>query len=74
LAATGQTVPNQLKQPTDRPTLRWMFQCFEGISLVRFVPPYGPPQQEITCLESLHEQVIRLLGQHCEKLYERERV
>lgn len=31
LAATGQTVPNQLKQPTDHPTLRWMFQCFEGI-------------------------------------------
>ena len=26
LAATGQTVPNQLKQPTDRPTMRWMFQ------------------------------------------------
>jgi hypothetical protein len=21
----GQLVPNQLKQPTDRPTLRWMF-------------------------------------------------
>ena len=25
LATTGQTVPNQLKQPTDRPTMRWMF-------------------------------------------------
>ncbi len=35
LAATGQTVPNQLKQPTDRPTMRWMFQCFEGISAIR---------------------------------------
>src|SRR5262249_54941404 len=34
LAVTGQTVPNQVKQPTDRPTMRWMFQCFEGISLV----------------------------------------
>ncbi len=26
LAATGQTVPNQLSKPTDRPTLRWIFQ------------------------------------------------
>lgn len=70
LAATGQTVPSQLKQPTDRPTMRWMFQCFEGISLVRVVPPQGPPFQAITGVEPLHEQVIRLLGPRCAKLYE----
>jgi hypothetical protein len=70
LATTGQTVPNQLRQPTDRPTLRWMFQCFEGISLVRFLPPHGPPQHEITGVALLHEQVIHLLGPYCEKLYE----
>jgi transposase len=43
LAATGQTVPNQLSQLTDRPTMRWMFQCFEGISLVAFSTSHGPP-------------------------------
>ena len=43
LAATGQTVPNQLKQPTDRPTLRWIFQCFEGVSLVVFQPHKDHP-------------------------------
>jgi transposase len=70
LAATRQTVPSQVKQPTDRPTMRWMFQCFEGISLVRFLPPHGPPLQEITGLVPLHEQVIRFLGPYCAKLYE----
>jgi transposase len=70
LAATGQTVPTQLKQPTERPTMRWMFQCFEGISLVRVLPLHGPPQQEITGVEPLHEQVIRLLGPYCVKFYE----
>ena len=25
------TVPNQLGRPTDRPTLRWIFQCFQSI-------------------------------------------
>ncbi|MGH2501808.1 MAG: IS1634 family transposase, partial [Ktedonobacterales bacterium] len=70
LTATGQTVPNPLKHPTDRPTMRWMFQCFEGMSLVRFVPPHGPPLQEITGVEPLHEQVIRLLGPSYEKRYE----
>jgi transposase len=70
LAATGQTVPSQVKQPTDRPTMRWIFQCFEGISLVRFVPLHAPPFHEITGVEPLHEQVIRLLGTSCAKLYE----
>jgi transposase len=69
LAATGQTVPNQLKQPTDRPTMRWMFQCFEGISLVAFTPPNGPPHRDIAGLEPLHEQVVALLGPSYEKLY-----
>jgi hypothetical protein len=69
LAATGQTVPNQLKQPTDRPTMRWMFQCFEGVSLVPFQPPHGPPQHNLAGLEPLHAQVAKLLGPHCEKLY-----
>jgi len=50
--------------------MRWMFPCFAGISLVRFIPLYGPPLQEITGVEPLHEQVIRLLGPHCANLYE----
>jgi transposase len=45
LTATGQTVPSQVKQPTDRPTMRWMFQCFEGISLVHFLTYQGPTQR-----------------------------
>jgi transposase len=70
LAATAQTVPSQVKQATARPTMRWMFQCFEGISLVHFLSSSGPPQHTITGLEPLHEQVIRLLGPFCAKLYD----
>ena len=28
-------VKNQLGQLTERPTLRWIFQCFQGIHLVK---------------------------------------
>jgi transposase len=70
LAATGQTVPSQVKQPTERPTLRWMFHCFAGSSLVHVLPAHGPPQYEITGVEPLHEQVMRVLGPCCEQLYE----
>jgi hypothetical protein len=49
--------------------MRWMFQCFEGVSLVAFQSPQGPPQCELAGLEPLHEQVVALLGAYCEKLY-----
>jgi hypothetical protein len=51
------------------PTLRWIFQCFEGISLFTFPQPGGPPQQAVTELEPLHGQVLALLGPSYEKLY-----
>jgi len=69
LAATGQTVPNQVSKPTARPTLRWMFPVFEGMSLVTLPQPLGPPQLEIAGLEPLHEQVLALLGPTYEKFY-----
>jgi hypothetical protein len=69
LAATGQTVPSQVKQSTDRPTMRWMFQCFEGMSLVGFTPPNGPPPRAIAGLQPLHEHVVAVLGASCEQLY-----
>ena len=34
LAATEQTVPNHVNKPANRPTMRWIFQCFEGIDLL----------------------------------------
>jgi transposase len=31
LRETGQTVPNQLNKPTQRPTMRWIFEIFMGV-------------------------------------------
>ncbi|HEU0025930.1 MAG TPA: hypothetical protein VFQ25_02340 [Ktedonobacterales bacterium] len=31
LVKTSQTIPDQLGQPNNHPTLRWVFQCFEGV-------------------------------------------
>ena len=36
LAQAGETIPNQLGQPTAAPTLRWVFQCFMAVHLVVF--------------------------------------
>jgi transposase len=69
LAASDQTVPNQLNQPTNRPTMRWLFECFEGINLLTLPGPSGP-QTLIHGLESLHQLVLRLLGPSVSKMYE----
>jgi transposase len=69
LAARDQTVPNQLKQPTNRPTMRWMVECFEGINLLTLPSP-GGSQTLIHGLEPLHDLVLTLLGPAVSKIYQ----
>jgi transposase len=61
LAATEQTVPNQLNKPTNRPTMRWIFQCFEGIDLLH-IRVGSHWQTQVLGLQALHQRVLRLLG------------
>jgi transposase len=61
LVATGQTVPNQVNKPINRPTMRWMFQCFEGIDLLHIRRGSGW-QTQVLGLQALHQRVLRLLG------------
>jgi transposase len=37
LARQKENLPNQINQPTQRPTLRWVFQLLEGIHRVRLL-------------------------------------
>ena len=62
LAETGQTIPDQLGEPTDHPTLRWAFQCFEGIELLHISVPPAEKHTLVLRLQPLHEQVLALLG------------
>ena len=61
LAQTEQTVPNQINKPTKRPTMRWIFQCFEGIDLLH-IRIGSSFQTQILGLQPLHQQILRLLG------------
>jgi transposase len=69
LAATGQTVPDQVRKPTARPTLRWLFQCFEGIDLHHTLHPGGTRATEILRLTPVHRLVLHLLGPAYENCY-----
>jgi transposase len=61
LAATQQTLPNQVNKPTNRPTMRWIFQCFEGIDLLH-IRLGSRWHTQILGLQALHQQILRLLG------------
>jgi transposase len=65
LAATGQSVPDQLKKPPQRPTMRWLFPCFEGLDLLKF--PDRPPVP--LRIEEVHRLVLSLLGDRFLKIY-----
>jgi len=61
LAQTEETIPNQVNKPTKRPTMRWIFQCFEGIDLLH-IRIGSSFQTQVLGLQALHRQVLRLLG------------
>jgi transposase len=61
LVATQQTIPNQVNKPSNRPTMRWIFQCFEGIDLLH-IRIGSDFHTQVLGLKTLHQQVLRLLG------------
>lgn len=68
LMNTGMTLPNQLGKPTQRPTMRWIFQLFEGIDVL-LVPKEMNMQRYILNLKPIHHQILNLLGPEVQKCY-----
>jgi transposase len=69
LAATGQTIPSQVNKPTDRPTMRWVFQCFEGIDLLHIRAGPNPAAALVLRVQPVHQQVLALLGPSYQEFY-----
>jgi hypothetical protein len=69
LAHQTETVPNQLNQPTERPTLRWVFQLLEGIHRVR-VTVQGQVHNLIEGLNEVKIKILRLFGEEVCRLYQ----
>src|SRR5260221_8505670 len=68
LAETEQTIPDQVQKPTARPTMRWVFQCFEGIELLH-EQTATTSRTIVLRLESVHRLILALLGPLYEKIY-----
>jgi transposase len=70
LAESGQGIPNQSGKPSTNPTMRWVFQFFEGIDVLYVRSPAGGVSRHVLHLRAVHEQVLRLLGPLYQKLYD----
>jgi transposase len=68
LAQTQQSIPDQVHKPTTRPTMRWIFQCFEGIELLH-VQTAATPFTLVLRLQPVHRLILQLLGPLYEQIY-----
>lgn len=69
LARQNETIPNQINQPTSRPTLRWVFQLLEGIERVRVIVE-GKVRELITGLNAVKIKILRLFGERVCQVYQ----
>jgi transposase len=69
LAETGQSVRNQLGKETQTPTMRWVFQVFEGIDLLTIRQNEQIVTRHVLNLKQEHLTVLHLLGPPVEKCY-----
>jgi transposase len=69
LAEQNTTIPNQINQPTQRPTLRWVFQRLEGIHRVQVIVQ-GQVQELIEGLNDVQIKILRLFGEDVCRLYQ----
>jgi transposase len=71
LKKEGQMLPNQLNKPVQNPTLRWIFQIMEGVSVVQFYKDTieEPIREFIANLNDLRKKIIGLFGDSACQIY-----
>lgn len=69
LQETGQSIPNQTGKATQTPTMRWVFQIFEGVDVLLIWEDERLVQRQVLNLTPLHLDILHLLGPPVENCY-----
>ena len=64
----NQTLPNQIKQPTRTPTMRWIFQLMEGIHFVQ-IKIDGEVKPIVHGINEIKKKIISLMGETIMRIY-----
>ncbi len=62
------SIPNQIGKPTQNPTLRRIFQMFEGIDVL-LIKQNDQGQPTIVHLNEGHTKIINILGKEVKNVY-----
>ena len=68
LESIGETIPNQINQPTSQPTLRWVFQLLEGIHHVS-LDVEGQVTSVMEGITELRGKILQLFGKKVSQIY-----
>ena len=61
-------IPNRIKKPIQNPTMRWIFQLFEGVNFATIYSD-GVLKLFTASLNELRTEVVELLGGNVFKIY-----
>ena len=62
------TIPNQVGKEVTNPTMRWIFQLFEGITVL-YKHTYTRIEAVILNLKDIHLRILDIFGVHIAKFY-----
>jgi transposase len=68
LKETGETIFDQVKKQTQKPTLKWAFMLMRGITEVK-IEIDSKVVTQIANMDEIKDKIIRLMGKNCEKYY-----
>ena len=64
----GLFIPNQVRKPTQKPSLKWIFTKFAGVTIVS-ADIDGTIHRQISHVNESTETIVRILGSDCQKYY-----
>ena len=62
LESHNETIPNQLRKPTQKPTARWLFELFEDVVIITIYQAGKILTKQVMNLRDELKKVLRLLG------------
>lgn len=68
LMKEGETILSQLRKPTNRPTLKWVFFKYDNVTVIK-LKHNGALHVEVANMNDELRKILQLLGPACEKYY-----
>jgi transposase len=69
LEKSNEKIPDQKGKLTSVPTIRWVFQMFEGIDILSVWVNGQPTHRQVLNLRPIHRQIIHLFGTSVQNCY-----